>query len=129
MVPPDFSHFRGKLIFWPIRNTERDILFLLRALYDGVVPILIPYNIPTGKFEELKRTYPGFGELLGDGALQRGLEECRPGGQHQDPGKETVVAMPEGHHQVWRLSSCARLTFHNGGSIRAKLGTESETIL
>ena len=37
---------------------------------------------------------------MGDGPLKGGLEERRAGGQHQDAGEETVVAVRRGHYQV-----------------------------
>lgn len=70
-APPSNSSLaasRGRVVLWPLANTVGAARTLIRALTEGVVPVVIPATWPRGKLDAVRAMYPRFG-LFDSGAL------------------------------------------------------------
>ena len=57
----DFSAARAVPVLWPLANTPDGVFALLRALADGVVPIIVPSTWPRARIAALRERYVRFG--------------------------------------------------------------------
>jgi long-chain acyl-CoA synthetase len=57
----DFSAARAVPVLWPLANTPDGVFSLLRALADGVVPIIVPSTWPRARITALRERYSRFG--------------------------------------------------------------------
>lgn len=56
-----FAAGRGRMVLWPLANTERAARTLIRALADGVVPVVISSTWPRARLDAIRALYPRFG--------------------------------------------------------------------
>lgn len=61
--PPraDFSAARSVPVLWPLANTADGVWSLLRALGDGVVPVIVPSTWPRARITSLRERFARFG--------------------------------------------------------------------
>lgn len=67
-APHSFAAARGVPVLWPLANTPTSVWSLLRALADGVVPLVVPSTWPQARIASLRERYPRFG-VLAKGAI------------------------------------------------------------
>jgi O-succinylbenzoic acid--CoA ligase len=69
---PSLAAWKGRAVWWPVASTSMGVRLLLKALQDGVVPVLIAPGLPPEKLAQLRAAYSGFGLVTRAGDISGG---------------------------------------------------------